>query len=351
MKIKLYMCGKETALCENQVGLGYLKSNCSGANIEIVHSKKQLDDCDMIGLYVLAIDLKEAVEIMQSTNTPVIIGGAGTLWEGIKDYDFAHIVKGEGERALQKIIDGCREKTVKCEPVDMDSLKYPDLGECGHVVPIFPSRGCPFRCKYCSSSAFWETVRYNSAEYIIDYIQYLLIKYPHMKGVYFIDDLLIANMPRFHKLHDLWMKKSLHKRISASGYVRARLFTREIGLKLKEMNFSHVRFGAESGSDRILDFIGKNVTVEDNQKTIDIANEIGLRITAAFMYGFPTETDRERQMTIDFMKKNQGRVGDGGWYRFVAFPGTAFYDGHNPLRSNENFRGHKGELIRQGVKL
>lgn len=343
MKIKLYMCGKEYPISENQIGLGYLKTNCTGADIEIMYDRKDLKDCNMIGLSATALGLKEAVSILKSTNIPVIIGGQGTLWEGLQEYNFKHIVLGEGERAFQKIIKGTNEKVIR-EPLieDLDILNFPDRGKCSNTVPMFPSRGCPYNCKYCSSQAFWKKARYFSAEYFMSEIDYILKTYPKARGITLIDDLFIANKQRFFKIHNMWMKKELNKRFTLHGYIRATLFTEEMGLMMKEMNFGSVRFGAESGSNRILEVLNKNATVEDNQRTINIANKIKLPITAAFMYGIPTETKEEKQMTIDFIKKNIGKVGRGGWYRFVAFPGTGFYKGKSPLFIDMNFRGNIG---------
>jgi len=345
VKIKLYMTvQKEKPISEYPVGLGYLKTNCTGADIEIVKDRGHLQNCDMIGISATAMGLKEAVEIMESTDIPCVVGGHGTLWEELKDYGFKHIVMGEGETAFQKIIDGCEDKVLR-EPFieDIDVLHFPDRGECGDLVPVFPSRGCLYSCRYCCSKAFWQKVRYNSAEYFISEVEYIKERYPQSKGIYLIDDLFIANKKRFIKIHDMWMAKDYHKRFNLAGFIRANLFTEEIALMMKEMNFINVRFGAESGSDRILKLINKQATVEDNQRAIDIANKIGLPITAAFIYGLPTETPEEKQMTIDFIKKNIGKVGRGGWYRFVAFPGTDFYEGENPLEMNMNYRGNIGQ--------
>ena len=344
MKIKLYMTGEELPISGNPVGLGYLKSNCTGADIEIVKNKEDLKDCDMIGLSTTALGLKEAVAILEETNIPVTIGGHGTLWDGLKDYGFKHIVIGEGERAFQKIIDGTSERIVR-EPLisDIDTLNFPDRGRCEGTIPMFPSRGCPYKCRYCSSQAFWQKFRYHSANYFMSEVDYILEEYPEAKGIYLIDDLFIANKKRFFEIYDKWMRRGLNKRFRLDGFVRATLFTEEIGLMMKEMNFGSVRFGAESGSDRILKLLNKRATVEDNQRTIDIANKIGLPITAAFIYGLPTETDEERQMTVDFIKKNIGKVGRGGWYRFIAYPGTDFHKGENPLEINMNFRGNIGQ--------
>jgi len=344
MKIKLYMQGDEYPVSEHPIGLGYLKTNCTGADIEIVKDKAELIDCDLIGISATAYGLKEAVGIMETTEIPVVIGGHGTLWDGLKEFGFKHIVCGEGERAFQRIIDGEAKEKVIHEPLieDMDALKFPDRGVCGSVVPVFPSRGCPYKCRYCSSSAFWQKARYHSAEYFMSEVDYILTEYPGVKGIYLIDDLFIANRKRFDRIYDMWMLSGLHKRLKLAGYVRATLFTEEIGLLMKQMGFTSIRFGAESGCNRILKLLNKQATVEDNQRTIDIANKIGLPVTAAFMYGVPTETSEEKQMTIDFIKRNIGRVGRGGWYRFVAFPGTDFYDGENPIATNMNFRGNLG---------
>lgn len=346
LKVKLYMCGggNEPPLTENHMGLGYLKTNCVGAEVDIIRDKEDLIDCDLIGLSATAHGLKEAVDFLDTTSIPVAIGGQGTLWKGLQDYGFKHIVIGEGEKAFQKIIDGTAPKVVQ-EPLikDIDTINYPDRGKCGTAVPIFSIRGCPFKCKYCSSQAFWQKARYSSPEYFIEEVEHVLKRYPDSRGIYLVDDLFIANKKRFYGIYDLWMRKELHKRTELTGYVRASLFTEEIGLAMKRMHFMSVRFGAESGSNRMLKFLNKQATVEDNQRTIDIANKIGLPVTAAFMYGTPTETPEEKQATIDFIKKNYGKVGRGGWYKFVAYPGTDLYAGANPLIDNMNFRGNIGQ--------
>lgn len=330
MKIKLYQCGGENSICEYPLGLGYLKSNCN-ANIEIVKNLSQLINCDLIGLSSNAWGLKEAIQILNKSKIPVIIGGQGVLWEGIKDYHFKHIVYGDGEISLQKIINGYANRFLHNPVNNLDKLKFPIRGKCTSSVPIFTSRGCSYNCHFCSSNAFWGKVRYHSADYFINEILHILKTYPHTKIIRLMDDLFIGNYKRFLQIYEKWMNLGLNKKLKIRGFIRSNLLTLDIAEKMKEMGFNRIRFGAESGSDKILKILNKCATVEDHQKAIDIANKIKLPITASFMYGLPEETKEDLQMTKNFIQKNKGKLSVEGWYKFQPFPGTKFYNNENPL--------------------
>lgn len=243
---------------------------------------------------------------------------------------FNWIVIGPGERALQNILDGNIAEGVIHQPVKMGGLEFPDRGTCSGRIPILSARGCPYKCKFCSSQVFWEGAQFHSPEYFIGEAQYLANQY---KGgfLYILDDLFIADKNRFAQIHALWMKNELHKRWQVGSFVRANLFDKEIGILMKEMGFKKVRFGAESGSNRMLQILNKKATVEDNQRTIDIAREIGMPVEASFMRDLPGETAEDRQSTLDFISRNKGKMTVRGFYHFKAFPGTVLYNGEDPL--------------------
>ncbi|RKY36071.1 MAG: hypothetical protein DRP78_04545 [Candidatus Omnitrophota bacterium] len=338
VKIKLYMCGGEYPISEFPLGLGYLKTNCK-ADIEIVKNKKDLKECDFIGLSTNAWGIKEAVDILNATEIPVVIGGQGTLWKGLEDYNFSHIVIGEGENALNRIIDGADEKIIRMSNIkDIDSLKFPDRGRCGEHVPIFTSRGCPFRCSFCSSQNFWKNIRFHSAEYFIEEVEYILKRYPQVKVLRIFDDLFIANRKRFEKIFELWLKKNFQKRLKLKGFVRSNIVDLIAVKMMKKIGFLSIRFGAESGSDRILKLLNKGNTVEDNQRAIDIANHVGLPIQGSFMYDIPGERKEDLELTKDFIKRNQGKMSVSGWYKFRSFPGTLFYAGEDLMKTDMKVR-------------
>jgi len=353
MKIKLYMCGGEEPVSEYPLGLGYLKTNCVGADIEIVNDRAELKDCDLIGLSSTVGGLREAVEIVTESDIPVAIGGQGTMWDGLNDYPFKHIIHGEGERALQAIINGddvCKNLAYENIP-DLDYLCYPDRGRCGVQVPILTSRGCPFNCHFCSSQNYWGKTRWHSAEYFIGEVAHIERNYPDSQILYIMDDLFIVNQPRFDQIYEMWMSRMLHHRYELKGFVRSKSMTVDLAKKMKTMGFQSVRFGAESGSDRMLKLINKGETVADHQRCIDICVEVGLNVCASLIQYLPGETVEDRQLTGAFRKKNDQVLCISGNYKFQPFPGTHFYDGSSPLEGDWRTRGNVNKIrLEEGAR-
>lgn len=359
MKVKLYNClGTESPTSEYSIGLGYLKTNCTGADIEIVTDRSQLVDCDLIGLSAVAEGVKEAIDILQGTDIPVALGGQCTLWEGLEDYSFRYIIYGEGERPLQSIIDGSDlASRLRCEGIscgekkqqrfryanipNLDDLNFPDRGRCAEIVPILTSRGCPYNCHFCSSQKYWGKPRFVSAEYFMEEVAYLVAKYKEMKHLYIIDDLFMSDKERFEEIYERWMATSYPRMFSTGGFVRSNLITMETAKMLKGMGWEKLRFGAESGSNRILKLLNKAATVEDNQRCIDICLEVGLKVSFAMMWYVPGETIEDRQLTGKFLQKNlvNSNVAVAGDYHFRPYPGTKFYNNESLLEGEWNTRG------------
>jgi radical SAM superfamily enzyme YgiQ (UPF0313 family) len=341
MKVGLYMCGGERPVSQFSLGLGYLASNCAVEDVIIeMASRSSLPGYDMIGLSANAWGMKEAYDIMKTSNVPVILGGQATLWEGCRDLGFAHVVIGEGEEALNKILRKEVSATVIEEkPMrDIDNLAFPMRGNCGKTVPVLTSRGCPYQCNFCSSKTYWHGVRFHSAEYFMKEVEYIASQYPAATELYILDDLFIAKPSRFSEIHGLWMKGGWSKRFTLESFVRSNMFTEDIGKAMKEMGFRNIRFGAESGSNRMLKLLNKQTTVEDHQRTIDIACKLKLPVSASFMHGLPGEAEEDRQATKDFIARNRGRLQVRGDYEFKAFPGTLYYSGEDLLKTDMRVR-------------
>ncbi|KKK45996.1 hypothetical protein LCGC14_3164560, partial [marine sediment metagenome] len=77
--------------------------------------------------------------------------------------------------------------------------------------------------------------------------------------------------------------------------------------------------------------LGKGCMVQDNQRAIDPAHDLGMTITASFMHHLPGETKEDRDMTAQFIDRNRGKCAVEGSYEYISFPGCTNYDGANPL--------------------
>jgi radical SAM superfamily enzyme YgiQ (UPF0313 family) len=71
---------------------------------------------------------------------------------------------------------------------------------------------------------------------------------------------------------------------------------------MKDAGCWRTRFGVESGSDMVLDFISKGITKEKIRNAITWADEVGLRPKAFFMVGHMPDTPETIRETIDFAK-------------------------------------------------
>ena len=88
--------------------------------------------------------------------------------------------------------------------------------------------------------------------------------------------------------------------------------------------FYGLSMGIESGSQRMLDLMGKRNTVEQNEAAIAMAHKAGLAVCALIVQGYPGETDADKQATTDFL--NRTRPIDVGTIGCTwVLPGTRLY--------------------------
>lgn len=342
MNVALYSCGGEEPLSEHPLGLGYLKSNLRHANVRIVKTYDELLPAQIVGLSTTAWGAQEAFEIATALALrkdfprTIVLGGQGALWSGWEKMDdiFDHVVRGSGENAMQEIVNnfhGMSGPYILRRPIrHLDDLNFPDRGHCDKVIPCITSRGCPFGCTFCTARAHWGKPQCHSPGYVISDVVDALVRYPHATEVRFMDDLYIVPPRRFKELHRLWMSAGLHKRVVPHGFVRADLLDAELLKLLIEMGVDRIRFGVESGSPRMLDVVGKGITVEQFQQAIDLVYEAKLPCYGSFVHGLPGETAEDRRLTREFKRKNREKLLDGGTYTFRPFPGCDLYNGEDP---------------------
>ncbi len=184
----------------------------------------------------------------------------------------------------------------------LDSIPFPTRSK--DSAYLFSSRGCPYRCAFCSSSAFWKETRFFSADYVVREIEQLLKQFPDLHHIAIWDDLFVVNKPRFHDLVRLIEKKGINRKATFSFSVRANLVDDALCYALKRINVSATSFGAESGSNRVLKVLNKGTSVEMNQKALDTLRKHNIATKCSFIVGSPTETEEDVISTYEFIRRN-----------------------------------------------
>jgi anaerobic magnesium-protoporphyrin IX monomethyl ester cyclase len=212
---------------------------------------------------------------------------------------------------------------------NLDDLPHP-YRDSKEMPYLFSSRGCPYKCSFCISSAFWGRIRYFSAEYVVDEIEGILEQLgDKVSHLTFMDDLMTVNRNRLRRMATLLVDRGSNERVTFSMAVRAGLVDDEICQILKSMNVSDVFFGAESGVDRILRFLKNGTqTVAQNQATLDILAGYQIPVSLSFIVGVPGETEDDFRQTYEFIIRNlnDNKIFAASVNILMPIPGTLVWD-------------------------
>src|SRR3989339_239028 len=207
----------------------------------------------------------------------------------------------------------------------LDEIPYPnrDLLGFDNRTTMITSRGCPYKCIFCSSTRMWPNVRYFSAKYVIGEIKLLYEKYnSHYINIW--DDLFIADKPRLKEIIALLRQEGLLGKIEFYLYVRANLINEEMARLLKEMNVAIATMGLESMSEPVLHYLKANVLVEQNEEAVKILNSFGIKANGGFIVGSPQETEDDILRTLNFVKGK--RLHNVAAYLLTPLPGTPVWE-------------------------
>lgn len=320
---------------------------------------KSIDDVKIVGISCLTGTSKRVYELTHlikkfDPNFFVVLGGihpTAVPEECLKKSAADIVVRGEGEETLGEIYDFVKNKGDLKEikgivfkhknnfiynperglvknledfppfPYDLfanNIEKYKDFGT------IVGSRGCPFKCIFCSQRLIsGQLYRYLPDYRIINKIKLLVDKY-HQDKIWFIDDTFTVNKQRAIRLLGEIIKSGYHKKVCFIAQSRGKDITWELLTKMKEANFASISFGVETGSEKVMSQIDKAETVEDNVRAIKLTHKAGISTDASFVMGLPTETKEDRKLSS---KLARSIPLDGARFNIaIPYPGTRLYE-------------------------
>jgi len=307
----------------------------------------QRNRIDYVGIYSNTICYRDTLrmfyrlEYLRRTGRwggKIIVGGPHTTVALDTIPDFVdHIVQGEGEKAILDIVEErISERIVKYPRIkDLDNLPMPawdyflklpynwgvDWFSGQPVFTMNTSRGCPFRCTFCSVGSIWgKKYTYFSAERIVSDIEYLIKEYG-AKGIYFREDNFTLNRKRLVEFCELLLKKGIN--IPWACETRVSNLNKDVIELMSRAGACGFYFGVESGSQRILDFLKKDIKVEQTRRAFELCHRFGINTAASVIVGVPTETQDDIRQTYSLLKDIKPTI---TWFNvFVGIPNSELY--------------------------
>jgi anaerobic magnesium-protoporphyrin IX monomethyl ester cyclase len=369
-----------------QYGLAHISSVLkeAGHEVELINVCEKLNACvepaaiaaraaerkpDLIGVSIVtnqfpySCDL--ARELRKACSAPIMCGGAHatmapeeTIATGLFDY----VCVGEGEDAVLELVqalEGNGDPTavrniwsrsngaIRRNPVrpfrdlatlprmDYELFDFQNLIDAKQGwVGLMPTRGCPFRCGYCFNHAMIDLYKREAGNKPSDYIRrqpvpdlldeigWLLDSYERISTFIFDDDILTLDRDYLREFCEGYAAR-FDKPFVCNAHVR--FFDDDMAQMLSDAGCWMVKFGLESGSDRVRrEDMHRAMTNDAIAESFAAADRHRLQTSAFVMLGLPTETRDDLFATIDLLariKPSRFR-----WSIFFPFPGTSLYD-------------------------
>jgi len=315
----------------------------SAGGLDRSQLERSLNGADVVGISVTSYTRDQAIrliEVIRSINPSIPIALGGPEFDPYHPYlpEGADLVAfGEAELTVVRIFEALAqpdprrryEMLSECPGVifrdsagrirhgrpyqpnlDLDSLRMPEreiaardlytvfgLKNPGVGASIITSRGCPYRCRFCTRSAFrLDGYRERSAENVIDEIERIYQQGYHV--LYIVDDNFTVNVRRVSRILDGIISRGIRLAILAQGRVSAA--SDELFAKMKEAGFVLISFGLESGNQDVLDFYRKGTTVEQGIRAVELADRYGIFTSGSFILGAPIETEAHLDRTVKY---------------------------------------------------
>ena len=304
---------------------------------------------DVVGFSVLQANRLGAMELARLARRT--LPGCATVFGGVAAtflWDFFlracpeldYVVRGEGELTMLELVEALATDSLDASGVqglawrrggaptanpdrarvtDLDSLPNPSKRFDFHHLSL--TRGCPGRCRFCGSPAFWgPKVRFHSPGYFVDQVQ---AQYERgRRFFYFSDDTFTLDRDRALEVCRLLRERGLD--IEFNAISRVNLVDRELLAAMRKAGCIQISFGVESAGPDIRRRLGKNIRDEDIRAAFRTATSVGILARAYIIYGNPGETWEHIQVNMDLLDEIRPLVTH--FFVLSLYPGTALFD-------------------------
>jgi anaerobic magnesium-protoporphyrin IX monomethyl ester cyclase len=320
---------------------------------------------EIVGLRALTMGrgpLHAIADLARALGVPLVVAGGPHATDSPRDVlanaSFDCAVIGEGEETMVELVqrfladeplsevEGLAVRTpggavqVWRRPLiaDLAALPAPDHRlvdfqgiNSGHVdfsfryntphANLFTSRGCPYRCIYCHQM-FGKRYRGHSAARIMEEIRTLHDDFG-ITQFQIIDDIFNIDKRRAMALFESIARSGLKLVLSFPHAVRGDLVDAELVDAMWEAGVRYVAYAVETASPRLQELIKKKLDLDRIAEAIRLSTAKGIVTRGFFMIGFPSETEEEAKLTVEFAKSSDLVL--SLFFNVVYFPGTELH--------------------------
>ncbi|MBI3786127.1 MAG: B12-binding domain-containing radical SAM protein [Deltaproteobacteria bacterium] len=256
------------------------------------------------------------LDLLESLDDPS--GVAGVTWA--RDGQVVH----NPNRALDRNLDQWPfpdRESLKLDFVESMPLDVPAVLSWERFTTMQTSRGCPWPCVFCDIPVFNEGKwRSRSPQHVVEEFQ--MLKEQGYGAVYFVDDHFLLQPKRIEAICSGINEAGIDIQWGCEGRVDST--AQHLFPAMAKAHCRTIMFGVESGSQKILDRLKKEQTLEEVETAVSNAKRAGIEIVHGFfVVGNPDETAEDMRATFDFAAKL--RLDTFAFNRLCVYRGTPLW--------------------------
>ncbi len=321
-----------------QTGHSVTLLDCTFLDRKEALAQAQAARAEVVGIYGMVTLLEDCLlfarRLRSQTHLLIAGGPLPTCEPELFLQDFDVVVRGEAEITMMELLEAYQHQTGFSEVAgityiekvrgesrivrtpdrpflkELDSLPFParemlpndqyigyGLKKYGYsITTVMSSRGCPYRCEFCSNVVFGGSYRERSVSSVVDEVQAALkLGYDRIS---FADDVFTLKKNRVAAICAEILRRDLHFQWECLGRVDS--IDLPTAIKMKEAGCNRIYFGIESADDDILRLMNKKITSAHARQAVEAAHQAGLEVGAFFILFYPGETKATTLKTLRF---------------------------------------------------
>ena len=350
------------------IGLGYLSERLQqhgiehqvldmglGLSVNTVCAQLKAFQTDLIGVSMTSLFHRQVYALLhrikqELPDIPLVVGGphVSTLRRQVLA-DCAAIDYGVTLEGDDTLLELCQGRAVETIPGllyrapagaiaytgdrefigNLDQLPFPKYEKfalpryVAREIGIITSRGCPYSCTFCPvKTTIGRATRFRGVASLMEELAFWRAR--GYRDILILDDNFAMQQERVYALCDELERQGLTDfRFRCGNGIRADHVDEPLLRRMYAVGFRFLSFGVESANEAVLQAVKKGERLEQIERAIKAACDIGYDVTLFFIIGLPTETPESARHSLEFALKYP--VFDAKFYNLIPFPNTDIY--------------------------